>query len=535
MKKKLFEIFVCILLLSITVPATSMTTDWTQTQKLLILEGTEGDLFGCSVSLAGDTALIGAYYDENLSGSAYVFTRTGTTWTQQATLLALERTAVDSFGISVSLSGDTALIGACNDENLSGSAYVFTRTGTTWTEQAKLLASDGATNDEFGCTVSLSGDTAVIGARSDDDQGNSSGSVYVFTRSGTIWTQQAKLLASDGATGDQFGYSVSISNNTALIGAWGDDDNGAESGSAYVFTRTGTTWTQQTKLHASDPATKDYFGSSVALADDTALIGAYFDNDNRNDSGSVYVFTRTGPTWTQQAKLLALDGAYNDNFGFSISLGGDTALIGAPSDDDNADASGSAYVFTRTGTTWTQQAKLHAVDSAIRDFFGYSVSIYGDTALIGAQNDDDKGVDSGSAYIFIKDGDDKPNEPPLADFTYTSSNPKQHQTITFDASASYDLDGFITMYDWDWNNDGIYDDYHTNSTATHSWEQTGNYSVVLRVTDSYGATNTKTKTIPVDKADQSTNPPRTPGFELVIILCAITASIMLWKKKRKNT
>ena len=536
MKKELFEIFICMLIVVTVIPAASMTTNWTEKQKLLIFEGTEGDLFGCSVSLTDDTALIGAYYDENLSGSAYVFTRTGTTWTQQAKLLASNRSAGDSFGISVSLDNDTALIGSCFDEYYVGNAYVFTRTGTAWTEQGKLRAKDANTNDNFGFSVSLSGDTALIGAKLDDDKGVSSGSAYVFTRNGTTWTQQAKLTSLDGAAGDQFGYSVSLDGDTALIGTH-DDKNRNKSGSVYVFIRNGTNWIQQAKLLASDATTNDYFGSSITLAGDTALIGACFDNDNGNYSGSVYVFIRTGTTWTQQAKLLASDGAQNDNFGFSVSLSGDNAIIGAPWDDDNADASGSAYLFTRTGTTWTQQTKLHAKDSGTQDSFGTSVSLNGDIILIGAQNDDDKGQDSGSAYVFMKGGEDKTNEPPHADFTWTPSNPKQNQTITFNASTSYDSDGFITLYDWDWNNDGVYEENHTDSTTTQSWTQTGNYTVKLRVTDNSSTTNIKTMTVPIKRDNQSTNPPndststKTPGFELVIVLCAIAVSIVLWKKK----
>ena len=163
-------------------------------------------------------------------------------------------------------------------------------------EQAKLTASDGAAYDYFGCSVAVSGDgsTAVIGAHGDDDIGNNSGSVYVFTRSGSSWTQQAKLTASDGASGDLFGYSVAVSGDgsTAVIGAHGDDDRGIDSGSAYVFTRSGSSWTQQAKLTASDGAASDLFGWSVAVSGDgsTAVIGAYYDDDRGSNSGSAYVF-----------------------------------------------------------------------------------------------------------------------------------------------------------------------------------------------------------------------------------------------------
>ena len=212
------------------------------------------------------------------------------------------------------------------------------------------------------------------------------------------WTETQKILADDGATLDCFGASVSVDGDTALIGAYWDDDNGVDSGSVYVFTRTGSTWTQQTKLLASDGAAGDAFGYTVSLDGDTALIAASLDDDNGESSGSAYVFTRTGTTWTEQAKLLPLDGVAGDNLCW-VSLNGDTALLGVPGDDDNGEHTGSAYVFTRTETTWTQEAKLLAADGAAQDWFGYGVSIDGDTALIGSELDDDSGTDSGSAYI----------------------------------------------------------------------------------------------------------------------------------------
>ena len=389
-------------------PQTSMGAVWSEEQKLLPSDGAANDELGGIVTIDGDTALIGNAYDDDngdLSGSAYVFIRIGTTWTQQAKILALDNAAGDQFGYCVSLKGDTALIGAIHDDDNgadSGSAYVFTCTGTTWTQQAKLIASDGAAGDQFGFYVSLDGDTALISANWDDDNGDGSGSVYAFTRSGTTWTQQAKLLASDGAAGDRFAL-CSLSGDTALIGTYYDDDNGIDSGSAYVFIRTGTTWTQQAKLLASDGAAGDNFGFSTSIDGDTALIGVYKDDDNGADSGSVYVFVRSGTTWTQQAKLLPLDGAAGDWFGgYSFSLSGDTALIGSPNDDDNGANSGSAYVFTRTGTTWIQQAKLLASDGVAGDQFGISTYIDGDTAIIGSPNDDDNGANSGSAYVFTK-------------------------------------------------------------------------------------------------------------------------------------
>ncbi len=386
--------------------------------KLLTADGAAGDQFGYSVALYGDTAVIGARFDDDdvnglESGSAYVFTRTGTTWSQQAKLTAADGASRDWFGVRVAISGDTAVITAdADDDDVngvdSGSAYVFTRSGTTWYQQAKLTAADGAAVDLFGYSVALSGETALFGARFDDDEVNGvdSGSAYVFIRSGTTWSLQAKLTAADGAAGDEFGYSVALFGDTAVITADADDDdvNGVDSGSAYVFARSGTTWSQQAKLTAADSAAGDMFGVRVALSGDTALIGARFDDDDGVDSGSAYVFTRTGTAWSQQAKLTAADSAAGDWFGYSVALSSDTALIGAHFNDYDVNGvdSGSAYVFKRSGTTWSQQAKLTAADATAGDQFGGRVALSGDSALIGARlvDNDVYGVDSGSAYVF---------------------------------------------------------------------------------------------------------------------------------------
>jgi hypothetical protein len=223
---------------------------------------------------------------------------------------------------------------------------VFTRSGSTWSQQAKLAASDGAAGDVFGISVAISGDTVVIGADLADEKGSNSGAAYVFSRSGNTWSQQVKLTADDGAAGDLFGIRVTLSGDTAVIGAARDDDKGDESGAAYVFLRSGIEWVQQAKLSATDGAANDRFGTRVAIYGDTAVIGAILGDAMSDNSGSAYVFTRSGSTWSQQAKLAASDGAADDVFGWSVALYGDTVMIGAPTSIIALPGgTGSAYVF----------------------------------------------------------------------------------------------------------------------------------------------------------------------------------------------
>ncbi len=453
--KKIFLFTFAVVLFIGTVPALAQTA--TQVAKLVATDMAEEDNFGFSVAVSGDTAVVGARFDDaagSNSGSAYVFVRNPSdgTWTQQAKLTAMGAAAGDNFGFSVSVDGDTAVVGAYQDDDAgstSGSAYVFTRSGSTWTQQAKLTAADAATGDHFGFSVAVSGDTAVVGARFDDFRATNSGSAYIFTRSGSTWIQQAKLTASDGAFVDLFGSSVAINVDTIVVGAKNDDDAGSNSGSAYVFTRSGTMWSQQVKLTAGDAAAGDNFGISVAVSGDTAVIGAFLDDDASSQSGSAYVFSRSGSTWTQQSKLTAADAALADQFGISVSVSGDTAVVGAYSDDDAGFQSGSAYVFSRSGSTWTQQAKLTAADAATGDRFGISVSVSGDTAVVGANQDDDAGANSGSAYVFSLT---PPNTPPVAeagpDQTVECTSPSG-ASVTLDGSGSTDPDGDLLTYTWD--------------------------------------------------------------------------------------
>ena len=352
--------------------------------------------------------MIGAHHDDDNgsdNGSAYIFRFDGLTWVEEAKLAASD--GGDSFGISVSLSGDYALIGALNDG--VGSAYIFRFDGLTWVEDAKLAGSNvGGYGGWFGSSVSLSGDYALIGMPYNDENGTDAGAAYIFHFDGSTWTEQAKLRGGNDYL--FFGIGVSLSGDRALIGAFWDDGNEVASGSAYIFRFDGSDWIEETKLTASDGATGDYFGSAVSLSDDRALIGARGDDDNESSSGSAYIFRFDGLTWVEEAKLTAPDAAQGDNFGETVSLSEEYALIGAPL--HRGQDAGAAYIFHFDGSSWNEVIRLLASDRDGFDQFG-RVSLSGDRALIGATYDDDNGLNSGSAYVFsgfVPSGD------PLASF-----------------------------------------------------------------------------------------------------------------------
>ena len=378
---------------------------------------------------------------------------------QQAYLKASNTGADDHFGSAVAIDGDTLVVGAPNEDSGSsgvngtqsdnsgndvGTVYVFVRSGGIWTQQAYLKASNPDDLDTFGTSVAISGNTIVVGAQGEDSNatgvnGNQSddsvaqaGAAYVFVRSGTTWTQQAYLKPSTAGF-NNFGNTVAIDGDTIAIGAEGEDSastgiNGSEvgtgapsSGAVYVFTRSGTTWSQQAYIKSSNSQSGDQFGNSVALSNDTLAVGAAGEDSaatgiggNQGDnsasgSGAVYVFTRSGSTWSQQAYVKASNSAANSSFGGSLSLDSNTLAVGT----DNAS---TAYVFTRSGGLWTQEALLQGANTENGDQFGISVAVHGDTLAVGASGEDSSatGIDgdqsnnsasnSGALYVFTRSG-----------------------------------------------------------------------------------------------------------------------------------
>jgi hypothetical protein len=341
---------------------------------------------------------------------------------EEVVKLTVEESGNYFYGWSVDVDGDTAVVGAPRQwtENGRGAVYVYTRFGETWQLEQRLVSPDeGAGNDRFGYRVSVSGDRLLVSARFDDDFGDNSGSAYVFTRSAGSWSFQQKLNASDGVAGDQFGLSVSISGDWAFVGTSRDsvDIDGDEIeetfvGSVYVFRNSSGTWSEVAKLQAGDRQDGQSFGGDVALSGDTLVVGASRDNQVADGAGAGYVFTRAGDNWVQQQKLTASDGIAGDFLGQSVSVSGDTIILGAPNGciegsdatftsciGRDLSAGNKAYVYFWDGTAWVEEAKLVSSTGEIGDFFGI-VAVSGSTAVIGADGDDDKGLDAGAAYIF---------------------------------------------------------------------------------------------------------------------------------------
>jgi trimeric autotransporter adhesin len=399
---------------------------------------------------------------------------------QQAYVKASNTGADDEFGRAVAVWGDTLVIGAAledsaatgvngnqADESLTdaGAVYVYVRSGSTWSQQAYLKASNPGSDDYFGFSVAIHGDTVVVGAYREDSSatgvnGNQadngaldSGAAYVFVRNGTTWSQQAYLKPLNTGSQDQFARAVAIHGDTILVGSWFEDSNAigvngnandnssADSGAAFVFTRSGTTWSQQAYLKASNTGAGDRFGGfQVAVSEDTAVVGAYLEDSNATGvngnqgsnsadaAGAVYLFARTAGTWSQQAYLKASNTGASDWFGSALSISGDTLVVGAYREDSlatgvNGDATsngapdaGAAYVFARSGATWSQEAYLKASNTWPSDWFGYAVAITGDTIVVGAHQEDSTatGVNgnqadnsaefAGAAYSFSRSG-----------------------------------------------------------------------------------------------------------------------------------
>ncbi|HET7569116.1 MAG TPA: Ig-like domain-containing protein [Gammaproteobacteria bacterium] len=376
-------------------------------QKLTEQNGAAADEFGYVTAISGDTAVVGApavtVGTNAQQGVAYVFTKTDGAWTQSAQLVASDGIAGDEFGMSVAISGNTIVVGSPYTISGQGAAYVFTEADGAWTQVAKLTGSDGAGGDNFGWAVGISGNTIVASAVA---KHLLQGEAYVFERAedGT-WSETAALTASDGATFDSFGASVAISGDTILIGSNGVPGNGQYIGAVYVFSNSDTGWAQTAILTPNDSAVGDFFGYSVALDGTTAMVGAYYKNlGSGYNQGAAYIFNLTDGNWTQTQELTLDGGVPGDRFGMAVALSGDTAFVSAPYVQVGDTASqGAVYVYKNSGGTWVQSQMITASDGVSKDYFGNQIAADGDTVAVGALDAViDGNAGEGASYFYSR-------------------------------------------------------------------------------------------------------------------------------------
>lgn len=457
--------------------------NWNEIIKTNASDRNSGDFFGWSVAISGNYAIVSAQRETedvaglntmSLAGSAYILEKNlGGAWVEVQKIVPSDREAFDFFGTSVAISGNFAVVGAYNEDedaaglntlNDAGSAYIFERNvAGTWIEVQKIVASDRGVGDCFGQSVAISGAYIVVGVpkESEDAVGlntlNLAGSAYIFERNvGGVWSEVQKIVASDRDAFDFFGTSVAISGNYAVVGAKEEDEDAAGlnplpgAGSVYVFERNiGGTWNEVQKLVASDRGLFDFFGTSLSISSNYAIVGAESDKENAVglnplfDAGSVYIFERNGSgTWNEVQKLVASDRGANDKFGATVSISGNLAIVGSSLEDEDAvglntlNSAGSAYVFERNGSgTWNEAQKLVASDRAANDRFGFSVAISGNFAIVGAYSEDEDTAglntlsNAGAAYVFSS-----PCSPTFSSYSTTTCSsytvPSNDETYT---------------------------------------------------------------------------------------------------------
>lgn len=383
---------------------------WVEMQKIVASDRSSIDNFGYSVAINGDYVIVGAYQEDNdvvggntmsNSGSAYIFKNIAGEWTEMQKIVASDRNTDDFFGASVSISGEYAVIGAYQeDENASGnstmsnsgSAYIFHNVSDTWSEVQKIVASDRSAVDYFGLSVSMSGDYLIVGAYSEDENVagsatlNNAGSAYIFKNNAGTWAQSQKIVASDRGAEDFFGYSVSISGNVAIVGAYQEDHNTsgsanlANSGSAYIYTRNGSTWTQSQKLVASDRDEGDQFGYAVSICGDYAIVGSSLEDEDISgensffNAGSAYIYKNVAGSWSQAQKIVPSDRANSDLFGTSVAIGNYYTICGAYQEDHDAIGGsalanpGSAYIFVNGHEIAVKQNTTSIADASTFSF-----------------------------------------------------------------------------------------------------------------------------------------------------------------------
>lgn len=385
------------------------------TSKLLSGDPAATDNFGVAVAIGGEYLAVGAHHDDEgaiNAGAVYVFQRLAGQWVQQVKLRASDATANDVLGLTLAMDGDTVVAGAFLDNSPTfhaGSAYVFRGSGANWSQEAKLIAPVQNIWQEFGASVDIAGDRIAVGAPLGGDPNAPIGQAFVFLRSGSAWNLEAALTraAGDADPNEAFGSAVATDGDLACVGADMDSDTQHNRGAAYIFRRSGSAWTREAKLTASDGGVEHRFGNAVDIQGDVALIGAYsYDAPGPvYNAGAAYVFRRVAGVWTQEARLTAPTLVTDASFGISVALDGDRALIGSWWDDQAVDTAGAAYVFRYSAGAWTWEQTLVASDPAAMDNFGVGVALDGASAVVGAWQDDEAALDAGAAYTFALDAD----------------------------------------------------------------------------------------------------------------------------------
>ncbi|PPK88509.1 putative secreted protein (Por secretion system target) [Neolewinella xylanilytica] len=419
------------LLLAFLLPAPGATQEFYQTAKLLASDRAVGDRFGSSVEMSGNLAVVGAPGHDNTgstpnAGSAYLFARdsgSANQWKQIAELNASDGQAETYFGYSVAVSDDLVVVGAPGGNtrgSIPGAAYVFARISggsSQWEQIAKLPSPYGSAGDGFGHSVATNGELVIVGAFSDATDGPGIGAAYVFSRNGggtDQWGQIVKLSASNPADYDNFGRDVAISGDTVIVGALNNSDEGLQAGFASIFSRnTGGAdqWGQIARLTAPNPVYPNYFGRRVSISGDRAIVSDEWDDERGSDTGAAYIFGRDvgGPNrWGQVAKLIPEVGSTSAGFGYDVAIGDSLAIVAAPFDDEKGPYSGSAYTFSQNvgGTDqWGFVNKLVAMDGSAEQYFASSVAASDNLAFIGATRAESRTLRSGAAYIFANQAD----------------------------------------------------------------------------------------------------------------------------------
>jgi len=420
------------------------TINWASSTETILRASNLGidDQFGYSVAISGNYAIVGANREDGTSisattndcGAVYIFERDGLgNWTEKTILRASNLGVSDLFGYSVAISGNYAIVGAVVEDGTSisattndcGAAYIFERDNSgNWIEKQILRASNLEGGDQFGYSVAISGNYVIVGAQVEDGTSisattNNCGAAYIFERDGSgNWTETKILRASNLGANDNFGWSVAISGNYAIVGAWSEDENNTSasfnSGAAYIFERDGSgNWTETKLLRASNFGQNDRFGQSVSISGNYAIVGAHFEEavgGESYDSGAAYIFERDGSgNWTEKTILRASNYSQNDQFGISVSISGNYAIVGAQLEDGtNASITvnnGAAYIFERNGSgVWSEIRILRASNFGEDDNFGISVAISGTNVIVGAHREDSTNTsisfNSGAAYIY---------------------------------------------------------------------------------------------------------------------------------------